>query len=263
MAKPQLKDVPLDQVHDPAAPARSVDGFGDLDDLATSIGQVGVIEPLVVARRDGHLEVVAGHRRLLAARMAGLVSVPCVIHDSFKAAEEAVMLHENIHRADLNPVDEARFFHRLLARVDGDTDRLADLVRERRDHVESRLELLSGDASVLAALERGEISIGVARELNLYEHQPTMLAHLAAAVAGGSKTKMVEGWRRQANEFHRLQMAQNDQVTEAPAVVETPAPANPFVCFFCNSPEHVHTMRQVYIHEPCIGLLRSALGKVL
>lgn len=260
MSRPALKELTIDQVDDPAAPARGSSGFGDMDDLAQSIAQVGIIEPLVVAKRGARFEVVAGHRRLIAARLAGLTTVPCVVHDTFKTAEEAVTLHENIHRADLNPVDEARFFGRLLQRVDGDTERLAELVRERRDYVEARLQLLDGDSEVLAALERGDISLGVARELNLYDHEPTRRAHLGAAIAGGSKTALVASWRKQANEFHRLQLAQDSQVVSAPEPTPAPAVANPFKCFYCASEEHVHMMRQIYIHEPCIGLLRSALG---
>ena len=261
MSKPQLKELSIDQVRDPLAPARGADGFGDLDSLAQSISQVGVIEPLVVARRDGHYEVVAGHRRLLASRRAGLATVPCVIHDTFKAAEEAVMLHENIHRQDLNPVDEARFFSRLLDRVDGDTERLADLVRERRDYVEQRLGLLHGDGDVLAALERGDVSIGVAAELNQYEHAPTRRSHLDLAVQGGASTALVRGWRKEANRFHQLQQTREDQ--PAAIVDPTPAPAdtNPFRCYFCGSTESVESMEQVYIHKPCKGLLKSALLK--
>lgn len=234
--------------------------MGALDELAESISQVGVIEPLVVARRDGYLEVVAGHRRLAAARLAKLVTVPCVIHDTFKAAEEAVMLHENTFREDLNPVDEARFFARLLERVEGDTDRLSELVHERRDYVEARLGLLGGDPDVLATLERGDIALGVAREFNLYDHKPTMRAHLAAAAAGGTKTSVVMGWRKQANEFHRLQLARAEQVTAVEETPPQPVPASPFRCFFCGSEEHIHMMKQIYIHEPCVGLLRSALN---
>jgi ParB family chromosome partitioning protein len=259
VSKPQLKELSIDQVHDPLAPARGVDGFGDLNSLAASIAQVGVVEPLVVARRDGHYEVVAGHRRLLASRRAGLVTVPCVIHDSFKVAEEAVMLHENIHRQDLNPVDEARFFHRLLARVDGDTERLADLVRERRDYVEHRLELLRGDADVLAALERGDVSIGVAAELNLYEHPPTRRAHLQLAVEGGSSTALVRGWRKEANRFHQLQQTREEPPPAPADPSPAPADTNPFRCYFCGSTESVESMEQVYIHKPCKGLLKSAL----
>jgi len=259
VSRPQLRELSIDQVRDPAAPARSEAGFGDLEDLAQSVRSVGIIEPLVVAKRDGAFEVVAGHRRLIAARLAGLASVPCVVHDSFKTAEEAVMLHENIHRADLNPVDEARFFGRLLERVAGDTERLAELVRERRDHVESRLALLAGDADVLAALERGDVALGVAAELNLYAHPPTRRAHLQLAIQGGARTAMVREWRKEANRFHELQQTRETPLVEVPPAGDAPAPANPFRCYFCGSDEHVETMEQVYLHKPCKGLLKSAL----
>lgn len=260
MSRPQLREISIDQVEDPHAPARSAGGFGDLEDLAQSLREVGVIEPLIVARRESRFEVVAGHRRLLAAKIAGLVSVPCIVHDNFKAAEEAVMLHENVHRADLNVVDEARFYARLLERVDGNTDRLATLVHESRQRVEQRLLLLRGDPDVLAALEKDEIGAGVAQELNLYLDAPTRRAHLQLAAAGGAKIATVREWRKQANFFAELQATRAAAPpTDAPAEIPPSAP-DPFRCFFCGSAEDVWTMEQLYIHRPCRGLLKSALG---
>jgi hypothetical protein len=161
----------------------------------------------------------------------------------------------------LNAADEARFFSRLLARVDGDTERLAELVRERREYVEARLSLLQGDPDVFAALEAGSIPIGVAAELNLYEHPPTRRAHLQLAAEGGSSVTMVRAWRKEANRFHQLQLTREDQ--PAPPADPTPvAPdLHPFVCYYCGSHEHVETMEQIYIHKPCQGLLRSALSR--
>jgi len=259
--KPLLRELSIDVVDDPAAPQRSAANMGDLGELARSISQVGVIEPIVVATRNGRYEVVAGHRRLCAARLAGLVVVPCVVHETFKAAEEAVMLHENLHRADLNPVDEARVFSRLLGRVDGDTERLAELLRERRDYVESRLALLQGDADVLAALERGAITIGVAAELNLYEHPPTRRAHLQLAEQGGAKTAMVREWRKEANRFHQLQLTGEREAQPAADPTPVHVVPDPFTCYFCGSSEFVETMEQVYIHKPCRALLKSALSR--
>lgn len=261
MSKPRLRDVSIDELRDPHAPIRSPENMGDLEELARSIGQLGVIEPIIVAARDGGYEVVAGHRRFCAAKMAGLTSVPCVVHDSFKAAEEAVMLHENVHREDLNPVDEARLFRRLAERVDGDTERLAELVRARRDYVEQRLRLLDGDGDVLAALDGNHISIGVAEELNLYDHPPTRRAHLQLAVQGGASVSLVRSWRKDANRQHALQQTRSEE--PAPVPEPTPAPAGPqaITCYFCGSADHVEMMEPVYIHKPCKGLLHNALGE--
>jgi len=260
VAKPKLLEITLAEIADPHAPARSAEGFGDLEDLAASIRAVGVIEPLVVAKRELGYEVVAGHRRLIASRMAQLVKVPCVVHDTFRDAEEAVMLHENIHREDLSPVDEARFFARLLDQCGGNTERVAELVRERRDRVESRLALLGGDADVLQALERGAVSIGVAQELNQYEHPPTRRAHLDLAIRGGASVGMVREWRKEANHFHHLQQTRVEPAAPAAVNEPLPEPVNPYVCYFCGSAEHVEAMEMVYIHKPCKGLLRQALG---
>ena len=260
MSRPALRDLSIDDIDNPHAPARGPAGFGDLDELAGSIRQLGIIEPLVVVKRRGRYEVVAGHRRLLAARIAGLAIVPCVVHESFKTAEEAVMIHENVHRQDLNPADEARFYARLLERVDGDTAKLAELVKQQRVYVEGRLLLLQGDPDVFAAVERDEIGIGVAAELNLYHHQPTRFAHLQLAAAGGAKITTVRAWRQQANTFHELQQTRDPATIDAPAAVVTPALPDPFRCMFCGSSEDVWTMEQLYIHKPCRSLLRQAIG---
>jgi len=257
--KPTYRELSIDLVKDPAAPARGTAGFGDMDSLAASIRAVGIIEPLVVAQRDGHVEVVAGHRRLLAARQIGLVTIPCLVFHSFRVAEDAVKLHENLERADLNPVDEARQYASCLDRCGGDTDAVAARFHQRRDRVEARLALLNGDPDVLAALEVDAIPTGVAAELNLYKHEPTRKAHLMIAARGGANVATVRAWRKQQNEFYELQQTGEPAGVATPEPTPAPPDTSPYRCYFCGTDEAIESMEQVFIHKPCKHLLKQAL----
>src|SRR5262249_16775513 len=136
----------------------------------------------------------------------------------------------------------------------------AELLRERRDYIEARLLLLDYAPEIVAAVDANQIALGVAQELALYDHAPTMRAHLQLALQGGATVALVRGWRKEANRFHALQQTGED----APPAPVDPIPSAPtapaFVCYFCGSAEYVETMEQIYIHKPCKALLKNALG---
>lgn len=172
---------------------------GGLDSLAESIGAIGVKEPLLVAPAiAGKYEVIAGHRRLLAARIAGVDRIPCII-ETDRDTEAAIRLHENIEREDLNVADEAMFLGELYEQQGEDVDKVANAVRKSRAYVEERLLLLRGAKEVYDALREGKITFGVARELNKLHLEKDKLYYLNYAIRGGASIRQVREWRTQAN----------------------------------------------------------------
>ena len=95
------KTIVLDRIKDPAAPLRSDLSHEAVNDLVQSIKQVGIIEPLVVRKKGDDFEVIAGHRRLVAAGIAGLTEVPCIIVKASDEQAEVLKLHENLNRNDI------------------------------------------------------------------------------------------------------------------------------------------------------------------
>ena len=139
-----------------------------LEQLADSIGQFGVLQPIIVRESkllEGTYEIVAGERRWRAAKMAGLNEIPAVIldGDDLKAAQVAVI--ENIQREDLNPVEEAMAYDVLIDRYGLTQDQVAKQVGKNRSTVTNMLRLLDLPDEVLELLKNGQISAGHARAL--------------------------------------------------------------------------------------------------
>jgi ParB family chromosome partitioning protein len=134
--------------------------------LATSIREVGILQPLVVRRTtEGRYELIAGERRLRAARAAGLPVVPVVLRDSGDDAMLRDALIENIHREDLNPIEQAEAFKALLGELGLKQEELADRVGVSRSHIANTIRLLALPLDVQQLLTDDKISAGHARAL--------------------------------------------------------------------------------------------------
>jgi len=132
--------------------------------LAASIREVGILQPLVVRRAgDGRYELIAGERRLRAAKAAGLASVPIVLRDSEDADLLREALIENIHREDLNPIEQAEAFKALLGELGLKQEEIADRVGVSRSHIANTIRLLALPLDVQQLLADEKITAGHAR----------------------------------------------------------------------------------------------------
>ena len=137
-----------------------------LDELAASIATRGVIQPVIVRPlSNGRYQLVAGERRWRAAQKAQLHEIPALIRDLGDRDVMALALIENIQREDLNPVEEARAYHRLAELEDMTQAEIARLVEKSRSHVANLQRLLALPAAVLDHLEAGRLDMGHARAL--------------------------------------------------------------------------------------------------
>jgi ParB/RepB/Spo0J family partition protein len=161
--------------------------LGDLDELATSIKSVGLIEPIVATPRDlaaGTYTVVAGHRRLAAAAQAGLDYLPVYVKELDDQERLAAMLVENLQRSDLQPLEEAAAFRRLIDEFGMSQRDLSTKVGRSQGHISKRLALLDLPKNVLTALDSGGITLDDARALTKLKDMPK---RLAAAFATGAR----------------------------------------------------------------------------
>ncbi len=134
-------------------------------ELADSIRQVGVIQPLILQKVEDHYEIIAGERRYRAARLAGLKEVPSVIRDLSEQQVLEIALIENIQREDLNPIEEAQAYQRLIKEFKLKQDEVAEKVGKSRAAVANSLRLLKLSKKVQEMLVEEMISSGHARAL--------------------------------------------------------------------------------------------------
>lgn len=140
----------------------------DLEALASSIRERGVVQPILVRPAPGgrdRYEIVAGERRWRAAQMAGLHEVPVVVRELDDRTALEIAIIENVQRADLNAVEEAMGYERLIAEFDYAQGELAKIIGKSRSHVANTLRLLKLPESVKAHLVAGRLTAGHARAL--------------------------------------------------------------------------------------------------
>ena len=138
----------------------------ELEDLAKSIREKGLLQPIMVRPLpSGEHEIVAGERRWRAAQRAGVHEVPVIIKELSDSEALEIALIENIQRSDLNPLEEARAYSQLLDRFSYTQQQLADAIGKSRSHVANTLRLLNLPDAVRQQIEDGKLSAGHARTL--------------------------------------------------------------------------------------------------
>ena len=166
---PAVEEVDVDLIAPNPHQPRSVFDPDALSELAASIREHGIIQPLIVSRPDGHgaapYQLIAGERRLLAARQAGLARVPVIVKEASPQALLELALVENLQREDLGALEEASAFRRLAEEFSLTQEAIATRVGRSRSAVANSLRLLSLSAEIQASLARGEITAGHARAL--------------------------------------------------------------------------------------------------
>jgi ParB family chromosome partitioning protein len=136
-----------------------------LEDLARSIREKGVIQPLLVKKNAADFELIAGERRLRAARMVGLTEVPVIIKDILDSEMLEVSIIENIQRENLNPIEEAEAYHRLMTEFNLTQDEASKRVGKSRPAVANLLRLRQLPDQIKESILNGELSMGHARAL--------------------------------------------------------------------------------------------------
>ena len=136
-----------------------------LIELSESIKQYGVLQPLLVQKKDNYYEIIAGERRWRAAKLAGVKEVPVVIKDYSTQEVMEIALIENIQREDLNPIEEARAYQRLIKDYRLKQDEVAEKVSKSRAAITNSLRLLKLDERVQDMVIEGKISSGHARTI--------------------------------------------------------------------------------------------------
>ena len=184
--------LPISQVESCSSQPRKSFDEAALAELADSIRQHGIIQPLTVRKlSSGYYQIIAGERRWRAARLAGLSEVPVIVveADDRKAAELAMI--ENLPREDLNPMEEAAGFQSLIENYHMTQEEAAQRVGKSRSAVANALRLLGLTPSVRAMVESGKLSAGHARALLTLDPQ-TQESAAAAVVDGGLSVRQTE-----------------------------------------------------------------------
>lgn len=177
-----------------------------LQELAASIKEFGIVQPVVVRKKGRSYELVAGERRLRAAGLAGLTKVPAIVKDYDDAKMMEIALIENIQRHDLNPIEEAQGLRRLMQEFKLTQEQTAEKVGRSRSAVTNILRLLNLPEQVQKQIINGMLTMGQAKQL-LGLPKPEQMCEVAEAIiANGWSSRMTEEVVRKLKEGKKLKI---------------------------------------------------------
>lgn len=174
--------LPTEQLRPNPSQLRKIFDSDGLQELAASIQNYGILQPLTVRRRNGEYELVAGERRLRAAKLAGLTEVPCILLTVDEQLSSMVALVENLQRRDLDYIEEAEGLARLMRQYGLNQEQAAAKVGKSQSAVANKLRLLRHSPAVLAALRENGLSERHARALLRLPTEQERMAALAVIV---------------------------------------------------------------------------------
>jgi len=215
-----LMELAVDQISPNPYQPRKTFNEASIEDLARSVREHGIVQPLVVTRSGDKYKLIAGERRFRAAQKAGLATVPVVVKDDLTAGDALeIALIENIQREDLNPIEEALAYHQLHEEFGLTQEEISKRVGKERSTVANFLRLLKLPESVKKLLASGQLSMGHARALlavdsakkqeqlaervvkrNLNVRQTEMMASESSPKAAEKKEKEKDVFTRDAEE---------------------------------------------------------------
>jgi ParB family transcriptional regulator, chromosome partitioning protein len=184
-------EIPLDRiVANPYQPRRSMGG-AELEALAASISEHGVLQPILVTETLEGYRLVAGERRVRAARLAGLTRIPAVVRELADRHQLELALVENVQRSDLNALEEARAYRQLIDEFEYSQEEVAQKVGRARSTVANTLRLLELDPALQTAVADDMISEGHARAMAGLDG-PEQIGLLQVVIARGLSVRQVE-----------------------------------------------------------------------
>lgn len=189
---PEPTEVELDSIVPGPMQPRTHFDQASLESLAESIKSHGVVQPLLVRRRDDRYELVAGERRWRAARIAGLTRVPVIVREVPDESLLEVALIENIQREDLNPIEEAQAYRKLIETVGLTQEALAIRIGRDRSYITNYLRLLRLPEDLQQLLKEGRLSTGHARTLLALSHPDQQRRLARQVIEGGMSVRATE-----------------------------------------------------------------------
>jgi len=163
-----------------------------IDELAESIKTYGVIQPIIVTKKDNYYEIVAGERRWRASKKAGLDEIPCIVREDTEKRNKEIALIENIQREDLNPIEKARSFRELMDEYGLTQQELSDTLGISRSALANTVRLLNLDPRVMDLVIQGQITEGHARSLLCFDDPDQQYKAALDIIAKGQNVRDIE-----------------------------------------------------------------------
>lgn len=194
----QFQMISLDQILQPARPIRMLFNEKELDELAASIMEVGILQPILLNQlSDNRYEIIAGHRRYLAAQRTELLKAPAIIMHVDDTKLDTMKVHENLYRTDVNPLEEGYFFKELKARKELTNDEIGKMISRSEGYVRQRIDSTEWPEDLRQKVITEQLNFSQAREIAAIKSEATQKVITNWATEGGASTSVISKWRQE------------------------------------------------------------------
>ena len=190
--KEVVKQIKINDIEPNKSQARKVFDEESLEELAASIKEYGVIQPIVVTKKNNYYEIIAGERRWRASKKIGLETIPAIVRDNDEQKNKEISLIENIQREDLNPIEKARGIKQLMDEHNLTQERVAERLGKSRSSIANTVRLLNLDEKVINLALQGKLTEGHCRSLIAIEDPEKQYKMALYIIESGDSVRAVE-----------------------------------------------------------------------
>lgn len=250
------REISIDMIDEPAITARLETMLVGMDELVDSIKQLGVLQPIVVTKVKNRYEIVAGHRRFEAAKLTGMVKIPAIVKNYTLACLEAAKMHENAKRTDINPLEEAVYFKRLIEEKGFKAAQICELLGRTKGYVSQRIAMFDYPTPLLCAVRDGVLKFSSARQLMIIKDPALRDYYIDCAIRSGANLTVVENWVAEANAPDPDEPPQSaNGVTEDEALN---VPVYKPQCFACGEAHDANDLMTMQLCKGCAKVISEA-----
>jgi len=228
----------------------------EVEDLAISIGRIGLINPIIVRKKDEDFVIIAGHRRYVAAQKCGMEKIACYVHEGKETETTEITIAENLFRTDLTPVETACMVHDILNNDIMSLEQVAAAMHRSRHWVKSQVDLLAWPGDVLEIVHQGKLSVSAASNLALIEDANYRAFLIRNAVDSGATARTTAAWLQAWRSMASPEEAIDAQPLPGGSTVKPAVPQAPCLC--CGEIKRTDALATVLMCPQCIGAIRNA-----
>lgn len=256
-SKQTVKDVSLDLIDEPKNILRMDIDPDVLDDLAQSISEVGLLQPILLAVDGARFEVVFGHRRFLAHKKIGLSTIRALVRTMSKQEVGIARATENISRADLTPIEEASTYSNLIESYGFTLEQVAKKMSKTPGTIKRRMDLLRMPPMLQSAVHKKQISMTVAEELWSIRDQSSLDYYLMFAIENGCTREVARSWAKDWKDTQR----RSETTDEQGGIGYSPSEPRPVyvTCDLCTGPMEIGQETVMRICKECFKTIKQSV----
>lgn len=256
--KQTAKDISLDLIDEPKGIVRMDIDPDDIDELAQSISEIGLLQNILLAIDGERYEIIFGHRRYLACKKLGLSSIRSIVRTMSQQEIGIARATENIHRADLSPLEEAATYRNLIDQYDMSLEQVAKKMAKSPGTIKRRMDILRMPPILQKAVHKKQISISAAEELWPIADEASLGYYLSFAVENGCTKEVARQWAKDWKDKQRRAQTSGGEGGRVDLSPNEPRPSY-VPCDICNEPADLNTTKFFRTCPACCKAIKTGL----